>query len=240
MPLLTVEYHFAASEEFWLPDPGHAQVNMAWFPPHKSRGVLRSHSSHYNQSFAPLSTMGGSIRTTARANALATTSRWTLNARWIDLGVPSGAIVSRVKADYIWRYDLKSHKLSASSDGTWGSNALGSGPFKLQDNSGTDIGTFSELDYAPARASGGLRAWPVGSGANGISFTPASWKLVSGVGVSVPVAQRPASTRVNFQLSSKTPATPFSGTPCWVRLKQDYVKIVIEYNTQGNYFEMFQ
>ncbi len=109
-----------------------------------------------------------------------------------------------------------------------GSNPLGSGPFELHQGCGGLIDTFSAIDYAPARSSGGDLAYPLSGGDNSVSFTMAAWRHVVGTNVSVPGGYQPSNSSIRLRLRCALPATE-DAQQKWIRFKQDYVKLTMTY-----------
>lgn len=251
MATLTKEFHFTADAESWIPNPGEPGIDQAWFHPHKK--TIGGLNNRGHLAAPPLQTMGGCLRTTVRQNTNATTSNWYWYGNWEDLGVPAGQVISTVKADYIWRVDLHGTKPSRLSLAAWlsskGNPALASGPFEFLDGDNFFIAEFSGLDAAPDRPdfttfpADYYKAYPVGSGADGVSFMPRSWQFVEGAELEVPGPISASNNAFGMLLWAKTPAT-LVGNEMWIRLKQDYVKLTISYApapaaSQGNWFLLF-
>lgn len=217
-----------------------ANVNQAWYPPHKRRGRIALVGPKWSGSRMDdplLSLMGGCLRTSARRNGtVPTEAGWEYVGTWEDLGVPAGATINTVQGDYIWRYVLSASRRVRYSDPAWGTNELGSGPFELRDPADDSlIDTFSARDFAPSRATGvaDLDQWPV-SVSNMVAFKPSGWQDIVGSAVA-PGALTASSDSVKLVLRSLFPVT-VDDTKKWIRLKQDYVKLTIDYKSQSNFF----
>lgn len=319
MGTLVKEFHFQVDSEGWSPTADDPKINQAW---QRQRHKIRPKNS------PPLSVMGGSLRTTARRGAAASTNYWQWNGTWEDLDSSlTGTIITDVQADYQWRINLREHRLNRNSDATWdaetgsptypfyitgdtngatqdyqdsgstmngkpiyqgvtdsswtvyydgGSNwiidkggtiyyylssgdltypftttsvkgdkgadsisvveyapseavngPLASGPFELV-LGGTPVAMFSDLDYAPARASGGSLVYPSSGGDNSVAFISPGWQRVNGLNLAVDPAYQSSSSTVGFRLSTLTPITA-DDVRSWIKIKQDYVVLTITY-----------
>lgn len=232
MATVTKAFHFATSTEGWVATPGHAQVNMAWFPPHKSRGTYNLHNSHgIHQTNPLLSVMGGCLRTTARAGASSANNYWEWTGTWESLGVPVGATVTGITADYLYRVDLKGHSQTNHSDAVYNTSkidTLRSGGFELRDSGGSLLNILVSSSQPPGRSSGGAKAYPVGSQSDLVALRPVSWENATGVLETVAAPNQASGTTIKLRLKSLTPGL-FVATKNWIRLKQDYVNLVITY-----------
>ena len=221
------EFHFRADTEGWSAVPAHGYINMAWFPPHKNALGRANIKGHFD--LPPIYTMGGCLRTTACRTSGSAENAWLWSGTWEDLGVPAGESVDSVSADYIWRIFQRGHRQTKNSTAEWGVGECGSGPFELLDGSLSVISTFSARSFAPAHSVSDPPNYPMGSGADSVSFTPPAWKHEAGAVIAVPGAQRPSGSTIKLHLRSLTPACA-DDRQKWVRLKQDYVRLTIQYS----------
>jgi hypothetical protein len=251
-------FHFVADAEGWTATAGNARQVMAWLKPHRSAHLTDP----------PLADLGGCLRTTAKNNAASAENYWKLQCTWESLGVPAGATVTKVNADYSYRWKQRTKGGTKDvNEATFSNTETGSGPFEFRKADNTLIGTFSTRKFAPDRGPGHYwHAYPLGDpdGSNTfnpgdwsteypISETPSSWAIATGTEISVPSAQQPSNTTVQFRLRNLMPLTdewivdpgePDRPPNQWVRLKQDRVVLTITYtpaggDTNGNAFFTF-
>lgn len=200
---------------------------MAWYPPHKNRNRIGDGGIASKQIFNPLHTMGGCLRTSARKTTDGGDSYWNWSGSWEDLGIPAGATVTEVVADYIWRVVLFGRKASRDSTVKYGPDEVQSGKFEFWDDA-SFIDNFSEADSAPSNSGGEYRMWPDAMGDHEVSPTMAGWRQVAGSAIAVPGPQQASNSSIQFRLHSKLPSLK-DELNNWIRIKQDYIVVTMTY-----------
>ena len=232
------KFNFISDTETWTATPSDATyVTMDWFKLHPA------HSS--GRSSPILSTLGGCLKTTAKRDASAGSNYWEWTGTWEDLGVPPGATITDVTATYQWRIEFgKPNRVRNFSLAEFTGTEVGSGPFELLDSGGTLIDTFSAITNAPERNAGVgyYRSYPTGSASDyPITADPTSWETVSSSTI-VPTGSDASGDTIKLRLWNDLPNIANSGfaNPDFIRLKQDYVVLTINYtggsNTGGWFF----
>jgi hypothetical protein len=245
---LVKTFHFTSDTEGWIAttsepagDTGfYPGVIASWRAPHKGQSVAKHYSTRNDSD--PLKTQGGCLRMTARSHETpASENYWEWSGTFEDLGVPAGATISAVEAEYLYRV-ICFESLRNLSGAIFGAMAVGSGPFELRKSDGTLVDTFSNRVHAPARNNEGdgmWRRWPVSDASpyDPPAFTeypipeiPPSWGRATSASVAVPSEIQASSSSVKFRLRNCLPETA-AGVNQWVRLKQDHVVITVTYST---------
>ncbi|MDI6820926.1 MAG: hypothetical protein QMD65_01980 [Patescibacteria group bacterium] len=240
--MIQKKYHFVLSVEGWIPASTEV-LGGGGFPfggGYMDWGNIHNKLTRPNP---PVSSYGGCLRTTVGSGGGAVAQSenyWELTKTWEDLGVPPGTIVTKVNAQYSYRWSFRKKvgKVPQSTAEFKGTDT-GMGPFELRDSSGTLLGIFSARINSINRTAANLwTGYPQdpnyvrGSQATEypISETPITWGIAAGAEVNVPSAQQPSNTTIKFRLRNLTPATSGNYNE-YVRLKQDRVVIDITYET---------
>jgi hypothetical protein len=253
MASLEKKFHFVSDTEGWVATLGNANQAMAWQKP--------NHQTH--QVNPILSGLGGSLKTVAKNNTPSSENYWKWQGTWESLGVPVGAIVTAVNADYLYRWKQR-HKNNKANEASFTNTQTGAGPFEFRKADNTLIGTFSTRKFCIARGVGNYwKAYPSGDPDGSNTFhpgtwstqypiveTPSAWALATGTEIAVPSAQQPSNTTIQLRLRNLMPATALWDTSAipkppslWVRLKQDHVVLTITYTVSddesNDFFQMF-
>lgn len=244
MSTVVKKFNFVTDTEGWVGHVQDSQVVAEWRKPY--RKYVGENSSVNRLLNPPLSLMGGCLKTIARCfTSIATENWWELTASWEELGVPVGATVTSVTAEYLYRWDQRGKASTHDSLQVWGEEEIGAGPFELRKNDESLIGTFSERQYGPNRelvdGVPSWWAWPEGKPPNPdnplrteypISEIPNSWLREMGEDVNVPLELQSSNSIVKFRLKNLLPPAPARGESWrkyYVRFKNDRVVITVTY-----------
>lgn len=230
MPTVTKTFNFTSDSEGWVATPGDVRVEMNWKSPEKARGW----HTPIHQSSDPLMTMGGTLHIVAKHSTSSAENYWEWSGTWEDLGVPSGKIVTNLDGSHLYRWDQNKNRNVAQFLGT----ETGSGPFELRDSGGTLIDTITTREYAIDRVASLWQGYPAGAALDPV-VSQTAWAESSGA---IAIANDPSNTSIKLRLRSLTPETDVWTHPNgarWVKLKQDFVNLIITYGdppSEQNFF----
>ena len=191
MATLEKIFRFEQSEENWSPTTSGSAA-MWW--------RRRHHAKPRNNPW-----LGGCLYTSSRRGDGQTDNYWELSATAEDLGVPSGAIVTSVNTDYIYRFTTRNMNKTGNQL-TMVAGAAKSGPFNIYDSFGTLLGTSSVAQNCGARSGyGDWVGWPLGYASDAIQDIPTSWGRATGSAVALTGANQSSNAILKYRIYNRLP-----------------------------------